>query len=73
MNPTRIVLDTGVGGDLVVSAPQVRLLDGGTVASRNFGAGTGGNLSVTAVDSIEASSHSPVRLRVAHKILQRVP
>jgi large exoprotein involved in heme utilization and adhesion len=50
---------TGAGGDLVVSAPQVRLLDGGTVASLTFGAGTGGKLSVTATDSIDLIGFSP--------------
>ncbi|MEH2240992.1 S-layer family protein [Nostoc sp.] len=50
---------TGVGGDLVVSAPRVELLDGGTLASRNFGAGTGGSIAVTAADSFDLIGFSP--------------
>ncbi|MBN3898007.1 MAG: filamentous hemagglutinin N-terminal domain-containing protein [Nostoc sp. NOS(2021)] len=51
---------TGVGGDLVVSAPRVQFLDGGTLASRNFGAGTGGSIFVTAADSLDLIGFSPI-------------
>ncbi|MEH2169708.1 MAG: S-layer family protein [Nostoc sp.] len=52
-------LGTGVGGDLVVSAPRVQILDAGALTSYNFGAGAGGRISITAVDAIEMLGISP--------------
>jgi len=51
-------IDTGIGGDVVVSAPQILVLDGGILA-RNFGAGIGGNIFVNAIDSIELNGVAP--------------
>jgi len=50
-------IDTGIGGNVVVSAPQILVLDGGILA-RNFGAGIGGNIFVNA-DSIELNGVAP--------------
>ena len=38
----------GLGGDVVISTPQLTLLDGSTIAARAFGAATGGNITVNA-------------------------
>ncbi|MEH2131214.1 MAG: S-layer family protein [Nostoc sp.] len=51
-------INTAIGGNIVVSAPQIMLLDGGFLA-RNFGAGSGGNISVNAVNSIEMNGVAP--------------
>ena len=51
---------TGVGSNLMVSAPHLRILDGGNVSTQNFGAGNGGKLSVTAADLIEVIGSSPI-------------
>ena len=42
----------GKGGDIVISTPQLTLLDGSTISSRAFGAASGGNVTVNA-DSIQ--------------------
>jgi filamentous hemagglutinin family protein len=39
-------LDSGDGGNIQVSTPQLRILDGGYISSSTIGTGRGGNLSV---------------------------
>ena len=43
----------GLGGDVVISTPQLTLLDGSSIAARAFGAGSSGNITVNASDSIQ--------------------
>ncbi|MCF4970075.1 beta strand repeat-containing protein [Nostoc sp. CMAA1605] len=50
----------GKGGNLIVSAPQVKVLEGGLFSLRNFGAGTGGSISITVDNSLEIGGFSPL-------------
>ncbi|MBE9200507.1 MULTISPECIES: filamentous hemagglutinin N-terminal domain-containing protein [unclassified Nodularia (in: cyanobacteria)] len=50
----------GTGGSLIVSAPQVQVLQGGLFSLRNFGAGTGGSISIIADNSLEMGGFSPL-------------
>jgi filamentous hemagglutinin family protein len=43
---------TGSGGAVIVSAPQLRLFDGGRISSLSFGDGDGGSVAVNAAESI---------------------
>jgi len=43
---------TGSGGAVIVSAPQLRLFDGGRISSLSFGEGDGGSVAVNAAESI---------------------
>ncbi|MDY6805356.1 MAG: filamentous hemagglutinin N-terminal domain-containing protein [Cyanobacteriota bacterium] len=43
---------SGNGGAIIVTAPQLRLLDGGRISSLSFGDGDGGNIEVNAEESI---------------------
>ena len=43
---------TGRGGAIIVSAPQLRLFDGGRISSLSFGDGDGGSVAVNAGESI---------------------
>jgi filamentous hemagglutinin family protein len=52
-------LGAGQGGDIFVSAPRMRLLEGGRIQSQTSGTGIGGAITVTAVDSIELIGFSP--------------
>ncbi len=45
-------LDTGDAGNVVVQAGQMEFLEGGEIVSLTFGGGKGGNLSVTADNSL---------------------
>lgn len=46
---------TGSGGAVIVSAPQLRLFDGGRISSLSFGDGDGGSVAVNAAESIVIS------------------
>ncbi|QLE56634.1 S-layer family protein [Nostoc sp. TCL26-01] len=53
-------IGTGMGGDLVVSAPQVLLQDGARIISYYFGAAVGGNVSVDVTDLIRLQGKSSI-------------
>lgn len=52
-------IDNGVGGKMVVFAPQVLVQDGGRIGSQAFGTGVGGNVSINA-DSIQLRGNSSI-------------
>ena len=44
---------TGIGGNILINADQLRVLDGAEVSANVRGRGTGGNVTVKAADSVE--------------------
>ncbi len=50
---------TGSAGDLTVDARSIRVLDGGKILSETFGPGQGGNILLTASDSLEVAGSAP--------------
>jgi filamentous hemagglutinin family protein len=64
---SRVTADatTGTSGNLVITAPQLLLQDGGIINTHTFGSGTGGNISVVA-DSIQLSGFSALKPATAH-------
>ncbi|MEB3295168.1 MAG: S-layer family protein, partial [Synechococcales bacterium] len=56
--------NTANAGDIFVTSPSVRLLNGGLISSATFGRGAAGNVTVHAADQVEVSGvYAPLALR----------
>ena len=61
-------LGTGTGSNLMVSAQQLQLQDGGVITTKTFSAGAGGNITIKVLDSIDLDGWSAIDPTVATAI-----
>ncbi|WP_166482140.1 S-layer family protein [Scytonema sp. UIC 10036] len=55
-----ISIGSGHGGDITIFTRQILMRDGAQIATQNFSSGQGGNIVVSASESISASGFNPV-------------
>jgi filamentous hemagglutinin family protein/prepilin-type processing-associated H-X9-DG protein len=53
-------MGTGTDSNLIVSAQQLQVQDGGVITTKTFSAGTGGNISIKVIDSINLDGWSAI-------------
>ncbi|MEH2408345.1 S-layer family protein [Nostoc sp.] len=61
-------LGTGTGSNLIVSAQQLQVQDGGVITTKTFSAGAGGNMTIKVLDSIDLDGWSAIDPTVATAI-----
>ena len=61
-------LGTGTGSNLMVSAQQLQVQDGGVITTKTFSAGGGGNITIKVLDSIDLDGWSAIDPTVATAI-----
>ncbi|MEH2004644.1 S-layer family protein [Nostoc sp.] len=61
-------LGTGTDSNLIVSAQQLQVQDGGVITTKTFSTGAGGNISIKVLDSIDLNGWSAINPTVATAI-----
>ena len=62
-------LGNGRGTNLTISAQRLQLRDGGEIIARNYGSGTGGNITVDVANSIDMNGFSATNPTLASAII----
>ncbi len=59
-------LGTGAGSNLIVSAQELQIQDGGVITTKTFSAGSGGNMTIKVQDAIDLDGWSAIRSHRCH-------